>query len=72
MLQIYGWSDGTNYFSHLIKVGDDLIEQPQTLNSHVVSIQLDVEVIKVGDRGEQHSDLSVRLVVQILQGRTIQ
>lgn len=56
-------------FAHLIKVGDYLIEQPQTLDSHVVPVQLDVEVVEVGDGGEQHSDLSVGLVVQVLEER---
>lgn len=56
-------------FTHLIKVSDDLIEQPETLDAHVVPVQLDVEVVEVGDGGEQHSDLSVGLVVQVLEGR---
>lgn len=60
---------GSNGHPHLIKVCDDLVEQPQTLHSHVVPVQLDVEVVEVGDGGEQHADLSVGLVVQILQGR---
>lgn len=61
----------TEAFTRLIKVGDDLVEEPQTLHPHVVPIQLDVEVIEVGYGGEQHSDLSVGLIVQVLQGRQI-
>jgi len=60
--------DGTNRFTRLIKVSDDLIEQPQALDSHVVPVKLNVEVVKVGDGGEQHSHLSVGLVVQVLEG----
>lgn len=56
-------------FTRLIKVGNDLVEQPETLDAHVVPVQLDVEVVEVGDGGEQHSDLSIGLVVQVLQGR---
>lgn len=55
-------------FTHLIKVSDDLIEQPETLDAHVVPVQLNVEVVEVGDGGEQHSNLSVGLVVQVLKG----
>lgn len=58
---------------HLVKVGDDLIQQSQALHPHVVAVQLDVEVVEVRDGGEQDADLCVRLIVQILngeQGRT--
>lgn len=67
-LEIY---DGPKRFAHLIKVSDDLIEEPETLNTHVVPVQLDVEVVEVGDGGEQHSDLSVGLIVQVLEGREV-
>lgn len=53
---------------YLIKVCDDLVEQPQTLHPHVVAIQLDVEVVEVGDGCEHDSHLGVGLVIQILQG----
>lgn len=53
--------------TYLIKVGDDLIEQPQTLDPHVVSVQLNVKVVEVGDGREEHADLRVGLVVEILQ-----
>lgn len=42
---------------HLIEVRDDLVQQPQALHSHVVAVQLDVEIIKVWDRGKQDADL---------------
>lgn len=50
----------------LVKVSNDLVEQSQTLHTHVVSIQLDVEVVEVGNGGKQHPHLSVGLVIQIL------
>lgn len=52
---------------HLIKVGNDLIEEPQTLNAHVVAIQFYVEVIEVGDGGEHDAHLGVGLVIEVLQ-----
>lgn len=42
---------------YLIKVSNDLIEEAQTLDTHVVAIQLDVEVIKVRDGGEHDPHL---------------
>lgn len=56
------------YFTCLIKICDDLVEQTQTLNAHVVPIQLDVEVVEVCYGGKQDTDLSVGLVVQVLEG----
>lgn len=52
---------------YLIKVGYDLIEQSKALHSHVVAVQFDVEIIEVGDGGEQDAHLCVGLIVQILQ-----
>lgn len=52
---------------HLIKVGNDLVEEPQTLNAHVVAIQFYVEVIEVGDGGEHDAHLGVGLVIEVLQ-----
>lgn len=51
---------------HLVKVCDDLIQQPQALHPHVVAIQLNVEIIEVWNWGKQDADLCVRLVVQVL------
>lgn len=50
----------------LVEISDDLVEQTQALHAHVVPVQLDVEVIEVGNGGEQHANLGVRLVIQIL------
>lgn len=34
---------------HLIEVGNDFVQQPQAFHSHIVPVQLDVEIIKVWD-----------------------
>lgn len=52
---------------HLIKVGNDLIEKPQTLNTHVVAIQFYVEVVEVGDGGKHDAHLGVGLVIEVLK-----
>lgn len=52
--------------THLIEVCNDLVEKPETLHSHVVAVQLNVEVIEISDGGKQHSYLTIRLVVQVL------
>lgn len=56
--------------THLIEVSNDLIEESQTLNPHVVAIQLDVEVIEVGDGGKHDAHLGVGLVIEVLQRQT--
>lgn len=53
--------------TYLVKVGNDLIEQPQTLHTHVVSVQLDVKVVEVGNGRKENADLRVGLIVEILQ-----
>lgn len=50
----------------LVKVSDDLVQEAQALHPHVVAIQLDVEVIEVGDGGKHDAHLRVRLVVEVL------
>lgn len=52
--------------SHLIKVRNDLVQQSQALHSHVVAIQLDIEIVEIWDGGEQDADLCVGLIVEIL------
>lgn len=51
---------------HLVEVGDDLVEQAQTLHALVVAVQLHVELVVVGDGREHHAHAVVRLVVQVL------
>lgn len=55
---------------HLVKVSNDLVQQPQTFHSHIVTIQLDVEIIKVWDWGKQDADLWVGLIVEVLMRKT--
>lgn len=51
---------------HLVEVGNDLVEEAQALHPHVVTVQLDVEVVEVGDGGKHDPHLRVGLVVQVL------
>lgn len=52
--------------SHLVKIGDDLIEEPETLHALVVRLQLHVKLRKVADGGKHDSDAFARLVVQLV------
>lgn len=61
------WGQDGDAGPHLVKVSNDLIEKPQTLHPHVVAVQLDVEVIKVGDGGKHDAHLGVGLVVEVLE-----
>lgn len=45
--------------THAVKVGDDLIEEPQTLNAPIVDALLRVEVREVWDRGKHYSNLII-------------
>ena len=51
---------------NLIKVSDDLIEQPQTLHPLVVGLQLHVELREVADGGEHDGHALARLVVELV------
>jgi hypothetical protein len=53
----------------LIKVSNDLIEQPQALQPLVVDVGFRVEFLKVWDRREEDTNAFVRLVVEVLQTR---
>lgn len=66
MWTLYKRAQGRLRDTHCIKVCDDLIEEPQTLYTHVVSIQFDVEVVKIWDGGKQDTHLRVGLIVQVL------
>lgn len=57
-----------NYLSYLIKVGYDLIEQTEALQSFLIDIRLGVELFKVRDGGEHHTHRLVRLVIKVLMG----
>jgi len=54
--------------SHLVEVGDDLVEQPEALHALVVHLRLGVEVGEAGDGGEHHAHGVVVLGVQLLLG----
>lgn len=49
--------------THLIKIRNDLIKQPQTLHALVVPVQLHIELVVVGYGGEHDARALVRLVV---------
>ncbi len=51
---------------YLIKVGDNLIEQSQTLDALIISVQLNVKLHKVGYGGKTDAHSVVRLMVEIL------
>lgn len=51
---------------YLIKVGDNFIEQSQTLDALIISVQLNVKLHKVGYGGEADAHSVVRLMVEIL------
>lgn len=53
--------------THRVKIGDDLVEEAQALNATVVDALLRVEVGKIGQGGKHHSNLIVRLAVQLLE-----
>ena len=54
------------HVTHGIKVGDDLVEEAQTLEALVVDALLGVEVGEGGHTGEQDSNLGVALAVQVV------
>ena len=51
---------------YLIKVSDDLVEQPEALHSLVVGLQLHVELGKIADGGEHDGHALAGLVVQLV------
>lgn len=53
--------------SHLIKISNYLIEQPQTLQALMVDVGFRVEFLKVRDRCEEDTNAFIRLVVEILR-----
>lgn len=52
---------------YLVKVSNDLIQQSQALHSHVITIQLNVEIIEVWNGCKQDTYLCVGLIVQVLK-----
>lgn len=56
---------------YLIKVGNDFIKKPETLQSFLVDVRFSVELFKVWDRGKHDTHHIVGLVVKILQDKTL-
>lgn len=53
--------------AHLVKVTDDLIQQPETLETLLVDIVLVVELLVVGYGSKHDGNAAVALMVQFLQ-----
>lgn len=53
-------------FTYTIKVRDNFIEEPQTLNTPIVDALLCVEVREIWNRGEHDPNLIIGLAVQFL------
>ena len=51
----------------LVKVCNDLVQQPQTLHSLIVGLKLHVEVREVRNGGKQDAHALTLLVVQLLR-----
>ena len=54
-------------FTHLIKIGDDLVKQPETLDALIVAIQFHVEFVVVGDGRKHDANTRVALMVEVLR-----
>ena len=55
------------FLKNFVKIGDDLVEESETLDALVVGLELDVELGKVGDRREQDAHAVTLLVVELLK-----
>lgn len=52
----------------LIKVSDDLVQEPQAFQALLVDIALRVKFFEIWHRGEHHTHTVIRLVVKVLSG----
>lgn len=52
--------------THTVKVRDDFIEDPETLDAPVVDALFGIEIREVWDGGKHHAYFIVRLTVQLL------
>ena len=57
--------------SNLVKVADNLVEEPDALEALFVDVCLVVELLVVGDGGEHDADVLVPLWVQLLVARSL-
>lgn len=58
--------------SDLVKVSDDLVQEPQAFQALLVDIALGVKFFEIRHRGEHHTHTVIGLVVEVLSGKTIQ
>ena len=59
-------------FSYFVEVADDLVEEPEALETLLVDVVLVVELLVVGDLGEHDGNVLVAFTVQLLpEDRTI-
>jgi hypothetical protein len=54
-------------FTHLIKISDDLVKQPETLNTLIIAVQFHVEFMVVGDGCKHNANTFVALMVEVLR-----
>lgn len=53
--------------THAVKVGDDLVENPEALKASIVDAFFSVEIREIGDGSEHHTYFIIRLTVQLLK-----
>lgn len=52
----------------LVKVGDDLVQEPQAFQALLVDVTLSVKFFEIRHRGKHHTDTVIGLVVEVLSG----
>ncbi len=55
--------------SDLVKVSDDLVQEPQAFQALLVDIALGVKFFEIRHRGEHHTHAVIGLVVEVLSGK---
>lgn len=53
----------------LVKVSNDLVQEPQTFQALLVDITLGVKFFEIRHRGEHHTHTVIGLVVEVLSGK---
>lgn len=66
------WGRGTRpadgaHGTYVVKVGDDLVEEPQAFQALLVHVRLCVELLEVRNGGEHDADTGIGLVVELLR-----
>ena len=67
MKEAFSWKRHHRDGAYLVEVCDDLVEEPETLDPLVVEVELDVELVEVGDAGEDDAHPGVGLAVEVLR-----